>query len=173
MVCDSSYSLSGRIRSFTLVGPTLDFGYNPLVAYDQTKADAICASIAAGLSLRKACALDTEFPAPSTVCLWVLENEKFAEQYARARRLQAELLADEILEIADDGRNDMIEVEENGKTRIETNWDCIHRSRIRVDTRKWYLSKVLPKVYGDKLQTEHTGKDGGPIQFVTKSILEE
>lgn len=123
---------------------------------DQSKADIICAAIAEGYSLRKACQLP-DMPKPSTVCEWVLKDAAFAEQYTHARQLQAQLLADEILEIADDGRNDIIEVEENGKTRIETNWDCIHRSRIRVDTRKWYLSKVLPKIYGDKIGVEHSG----------------
>lgn len=145
------------------------------MAFDQSRADAICAAIAEGLSLRKACALDIEGPKPATVCDWVLrdENGTFAEQYTRARQLQAQLLADEILEIADDGRNDVIEVEENGKKRIETNWDCIHRSRIRVDTRKWYLSKVLPKIYGDKIALEHGGKDGGPLVFEVKRVDKE
>lgn len=45
--------------------------------------------------------------------------------------------------------------------------DHIQRSRLRVDTRKWLLSKVLPKVYGDKSTTTHTGPDGGPVQFVS------
>ncbi len=138
--------------------------------YDPEKGNVICAAIAEGLSLRKACALDKDFPKPATVCLWVLSYPDFAEQYTRARQLQAQLLADEILEIADDGRNDIIEVGENGKTHIETNWDCIHRSRIRVDTRKWYLSKVLPKIYGDKIQQEVTGANGA--ELFPKIIIE-
>ena len=32
-----------------------------------------------------------------------------------------------------------------------------------MDTRKWVLSKALPKIFGDKLVNEHTGRDGGPI----------
>ena len=40
--------------------------------------------------------------------------------------------------------------------------DHISRSRLRVDSRKWVASKLLPKVYGDKLQ--HTGDGGGPIR---------
>jgi len=39
----------------------------------------------------------------------------------------------------------------------------IQRARLRVDTRKWILSKMLPKVYGDKFQV---GGDGGePLTF--------
>src|ERR1700757_750456 len=39
---------------------------------------------------------------------------------------------------------------------------CEHR-RLRVDTRKWMLAKALPKIYGDKLTAEVTGKDGAPL----------
>jgi hypothetical protein len=45
------------------------------------------------------------------------------------------------------------------------NSDVIAHTRLQIDTRKWLLSKMLPKVYGDKVQQEHTGKDGGPIQM--------
>jgi hypothetical protein len=31
------------------------------------------------------------------------------------------------------------------------NGENLQRSRLRVDTRKWLLSKALPKIYGDKL----------------------
>ena len=34
----------------------------------------------------------------------------------------------------------------------------------QIDTRKWLLSKALPKIYGDKLTAELTGKDGQPLQ---------
>ena len=124
-----------------------------LTEYTPELAQEICERLAAGESLRKICAPD-EMPAASTVCLWTLENrDGFAERYTRARQLQAELLADELFEIADDSTADY------------------NHTRIRVDTRKWYLSKVLSKVYGDK--TVLTGADGGPIVFAAKSILEE
>ena len=35
--------------------------------------------------------------------------------------------------------------------------DMIERARRQVDSRKWLLSKLAPKKYGDKLQTEHSG----------------
>ena len=91
---------------------------------------------------------------PSTVLLWKDADEVFAEQYTRARTLGYQLLADEILEISDDGSNDTY-TDDEGNER--TNQDVIARSRLRVDSRKWMLSKMLPKVYGDKIQTEHSG----------------
>lgn len=85
--------------------------------------------------------------------------------------MQAELLADELFSIADDGKNDTQKDEESGA--IFTNHDVINRSRLRVDTRKWYLSKVLPKIYGDKLDMNLAGKDGGPLVFQVKRVGEE
>ena len=115
--------------------------------FTQETADAICERLADGESLRAICETDG-MPAESTVRSWALDDVNgFATQYARARELGYELLADEILTISDDGRNDTYQTD-NGET---TNHDVIARSRLRVDSRKWMLSKMLPKVYGDKL----------------------
>ena len=49
----------------------------------------------------------------------------------------------------------------------------IARSRLRVDSRKWMLSKMIPKIYGDRLVTELTGKDGGPVEIQAVSAIRE
>jgi hypothetical protein len=72
---------------------------------------------------------------------------EFRHQYARAREAQADFLAEEILQIADDGENDTYATE-NGPA---VNHDVVQRSRLRVDARKWLASKLAPKKYGDKL----------------------
>jgi hypothetical protein len=119
---------------------------------------AICGRIANNETLRSICS-DKTMPAASTVALWVVNDTgKFSDHYARARQAQATILADEIIEIADDSSRDFIETEDGPVLDREH----IQRSRLRVDTRKWYLSKVLPKVYGEKVEV--TGKDGGPIE---------
>jgi len=75
-------------------------------------------------------------------------------------------MADELLEVADDGKNDWMERQgEDDQKLYVLNGEHVQRSRIRVDTRKWLLSKALPKVYGDKLTQEHTGPNGGPVQM--------
>jgi hypothetical protein len=98
-------------------------------------------------------------PDKSTVMRWLAQNEAFRDQYARARESQADHLAEEILQIADDGSNDTYQTE-NGEA---VNHDVIARSRLRVDTRKWLASKLAPKKYGDKVTQEHTGEGGGAI----------
>lgn len=102
----------------------------------------------------------------STVFRWLSENKSFQEQYARAKEAQAEYYADEILDIADDGTNDwMDKLNSDGEVIGEVvNHENIQRSRLRVDSRKWLLSKLIPKKYGDKVQQEISGPDGGPIQ---------
>lgn len=110
----------------------------------------ICALMAQGLSLRKICARD-DMPDMSSVFLWLSQDSEFTEQYARAREQQAEAIFEEIFEISDDGINDTYE-DKDGNER--TNHDVIARSKLRVDTRKWALSKMLPKKYGEKLQQD-------------------
>lgn len=131
--------------------------------FDQAKADRICERLAKGESLRKAA--EAEDSNHSTVLLWVKEHKDFANQYARAREIGYQLLADEIVEISDDGSNDTYTTE-NGPA---VNHDVIARSRLRVDTRKWMLSKMLPKVYGEKIV--HQGDPDQPLEMVTRVEL--
>jgi hypothetical protein len=68
-----------------------------------------------------------------------------------------------LLEISDDGRNDWMQRRGNDERGgWELNGEHIQRSRVRIDTRKWLLSKMLPKVYGDKSEVAGTGPNGGP-----------
>lgn len=114
------------------------------VTYSQEIAEQVCELIASGLSLRSIGKIDG-MPAPSTVLSWCLQHREFMEQYAQARKLQAMLIADEVLDIADDSTNDT-QIDDEGNEIV--NHDHISRARLRVDTRKWYLSKVFPKVFG-------------------------
>ena len=119
--------------------------------FDQAKADAICALLVEGQSLRKAAAANGV--APSTVLEWEDKNSVFAEQYARAREHGYKLLADEIIEISDDADGDIVDTEHGPKVDAER----VARSKLRVDSRKWMLSKMLPKVYGEKIAHDHKG----------------
>lgn len=125
--------------------------------YSQEVADTICKRLAGGESLRAICR-DDGMPDESTVRAWALDNvEGFAPQYTRARELGYQRLAEEALEIADTPKLG-VKTKINDKGEEETTeGDMIEHRRLQVDTRKWMLSKMLPKIYGDKLQTEVTG----------------
>lgn len=136
--------------------------------YNKKIAKEILHRLSCGESLVRICK-DDHMPHRFTVHRWVLDNEDgFNDKYARARELQAEYLFDETLEIADDGKNDLMAVGIGDDAHTVVNKEVVNRSRLRVDTRKWYLSKVLPKVYGDKLDiTSDNQKIGGNIiEFV-------
>lgn len=128
--------------------------------FNQRIAAKICDELLEGKSLVSICAQEG-FPARSTVFKWLSENASFSDSYARAKELQMEAMGEEILSIADDGLNDTL-TDEEGHTF--TNHDVINRSRLRVDTRKWLMSKLAPKKYGDKVQQEVSGPGGKPIQ---------
>jgi hypothetical protein len=125
--------------------------------YSREVADTICERLARGESLRTICASE-DMPPRTTVHGWVVDNvDGIADRYARAKELGLEEMADETLDIADDGRRDY-SVDADGNDVVDH--DHIQRAKLRVDTRKWLLSKLMPKVYGDKVQQEITGKDG-------------
>lgn len=112
---------------------------------------------------------DDDMPDRHTVINWSLEEDHpFFNHYARAREIQYHLLADDITDIADDGSNDWME--RYGKDGEALGWaingESVQRSRIRIDTRKWMLSKMLPKVYGDKSSVDLTS-GGKPIESLT------
>lgn len=125
--------------------------------YTQDLADAICARLAEGWTLRQVCR-EPGMPSPASVRRWAADNSRFATQYARARESGYQAMADELVDIADDGQNDWMDREpRNGDTLRVVDEECVKPSQLRVDTRKWLLAKALPKVYGDKQTLEHTG----------------
>lgn len=129
--------------------------------YSLELATDICSRIADGRTLRDVCD-DKGMPTDRTVYLWIGRYPEFAKMFAEAREMRAHRMFDELNAIADDGRNDWMErLGEDGKPAgYIVNGEHIARSRLRVDTRKWMLCKLLPKVYGDKLELEHSGNVG-------------
>jgi hypothetical protein len=118
----------------------------------------ICRRLSEGQSLREICR-DDEMPDKMTVLRWLGLHEEFRAQYARARELQTEHWAEEILEIADDSSRDSYE--DDGRTVVDH--EVVARSRLRVDSRKWLMSKLAPRKYGDKVETTIQGGDR-PLQ---------
>lgn len=126
----------------------------------------ICERLADGESLNAICKSD-HMPDERSVRSWALNLEHpFSPNYRAAREIGYHKMAEELLEISDDGTNDWME--RSGKdgegTAYSVNGEHVSRSKLRVETRKWLLSKALPKIFGDKVVNEHIGKDGGPIE---------
>ncbi len=114
----------------------------------------ICRRLTLGQSLTTICA-DESMPGLTAVYEWLDKHEDFAKRYARARSDQA----DTIFEMTQDVSEEEPGLDEFGK--IDNGW--VAKQRMRIDVLKWRASKLKPKVYGDKVQQEHSGPDGGPI----------
>ena len=121
--------------------------------YTKELGDVISTRIATGESLRAICKEDG-MPHLSTVMLWVVDNnhKEFSEQYERACNARAEHLFEEVLEIADASDTVVKKGAEKKSSAYSSN------QRLKVDTRKWYLSKVLPKKFGDKIDVTSGNK---------------
>ncbi|MER9574889.1 terminase small subunit protein [Mesorhizobium sp. M0400] len=125
--------------------------------YNEDVASRILEKLVEGSSLRKTCAAE-DMPAASTVFLWLSRHPEFSERYTRAREAQAEAMAEDTLDIADDGTNDFKKTTNaDGSTDDVFNSEHVQRSKLRVDTRKWLMAKMAPKKYGDKLDLNVAG----------------
>jgi hypothetical protein len=62
---------------------------------------------------------------------------QLASDYARAKRVRAELIAQEIVDIAD-------------------NEGDAQKARNRIQARQWYAAKILPREYGDRMDINVT-----------------
>jgi hypothetical protein len=93
------------------------------------------------------------------------QDKDLSEQYARARSDMIDKIADDIIKIADE------EMIPTGEGKVDN--AMVQKQRLRVDTRKWLLSKLAPKKYGDKL--ELTGDDKSPltIQRIERVIVKQ
>lgn len=100
-----------------------------------------------GLSRVKVCKLEG-FPNARLVDDWLLADENFQRNYARACEDRADKIAEEILDICDATSNDIIKDAFGNEV---VNHNVIQRDKLRVDARKWLLSKMAPKKYGEKL----------------------
>lgn len=77
---------------------------------------------------------------------WLTENPEFVSLYEAARLVQADVYAEQTLDIAD---------------KVTDDPAC---RKVRIETRKWFASVIKPKKYGQKLTSEHTGEGGGPMK---------
>jgi len=122
-------------------------------------ADTICSRLAAGESMRSV-SRDEAMPVMTTMFRWLREKPEFKQQYDTAKEESADALAEDMLDIADNQVSQPILVD--GKPILDSKGNAIMvkdavgvaHAKLRVDTRKWAASKLKPKKYGDKIQTE-------------------
>lgn len=114
-------------------------------------ADLVLAGMRSGMSAFKAC--QVAGVNQSTFNLWLNDDAELAADYARAREDLIERMAQEVLELSDSD----VGLQPDGKR----DWAAVQKHKLQVDTRKWLLSKLAPKKFGDKL--ELTGDPDRPL----------
>ena len=113
--------------------------------YTPELADRICQRLSEGEPLARICR-DDDMPGYSTVRKWESENPEFLALSLRAKADGTHFMADDSIRIADDPTIDP------------------QRARLMVDTRLRLIGKWNSRAYGDKVQAEVTGAEGGPLQ---------
>ena len=100
-------------------------------------------------------------PNPGLVWKWRKIHPAFGEMYERARKDQMHAWSDQIITFADDGTHDVLR-DGDGQPMLKKNGDPqlyrehIDRTRLKIETRKWLMAKIVPKVFGDKMKVEAT-----------------
>ena len=101
---------------------------------------------------------------PAFFYMWLEGNEERIKQYTRARELQADFLADQIIDISNDKIGDTIIIYKDGVPIEVEDKEFVSRSKLKIDARKWIASKLKPKKYGDKIEVEQKTELSGKIE---------
>jgi len=110
------------------------------LSFDMEIAQRVCDAIEdSSKGLQRICKAEENFPSSRQFHRWLVESEELRQRYARAKNMQADLLVEQVIEIADDEKRDP---------------NC---RRISIDARKWTAGKLTPEKYGDKIELDHKG----------------
>jgi hypothetical protein len=99
-------------------------------------------------------------PSTTAVMKWLDKDEggRLVEQYARAMAMRADVVFDELIEIADTPvEGEKVKIDKDGNEEVQRG-DMIEHRRLQVDARKWALARMAPKKYGDKVAVDSNVK---------------
>lgn len=129
--------------------------------YSTELATVICARMCSGLSLNKISKMD-DMPHHATIFEWLIKYPDFNEKYREAQGVRAETLMDELVDISDEPSDHSF--------RTATDPGGVAHRKLQIDTRKWAISKMFPKKYGEKVETTHAG--AVEINQITRKIID-
>lgn len=113
--------------------------------YNDEIAARICELVATHeCGLKKLVAMYDDLPAVSTINLWRFKHEEFSAQYHDAKRCQIDLIIENSDEMMDEGLHYYVDSE--GNNRIDS--PSVTLAIAKANNRKWFASKIAPKVYG-------------------------
>jgi len=141
--------------------------------YTPELGQAVCDLIAHGVKIDDLYRLGglVVMPSADVFYRWLVKYPDFDNMYFKAKQAQAERFAAEILDIADDGTNDFVEKEiANGRKVVQLDGEHVARSKLRIETRRWLMSKYRPVRYGERTALAVTGADGGPLKVQSTTL---
>ena len=147
-------------------------GKAPTIKWTDELEDAICSAIAVTPKGLEHVCEENDFPNARSVYRHLIDSEAFSQKYARAREMQLQMLADQLVPLADTDRICRKRtIRADGSEEVVI-LDQVERTKLQIETRKWLLGKLAPKKYGEKLQ--HAGADGdGPVEVVVRHIASD
>lgn len=135
--------------------------------YTEELASRICEIVATNpVGLPTLCKMFPEIPSYETINVWRWNKPGFADRYAEAKRLQAEIMVESCEDIILD-MNQFKFIDKDGARRLDSG--LVAQSRLLVDTRKWHAAKLAPKIYGDRMQVETKSEN---IEALKVELLE-
>lgn len=121
--------------------------------YCKELSDLICDRVATHkISTTKLCLMYDDMPHVDTVVQWRWKHPEFSEAYRKAKCNQIELLSEELEELS---KEKLFYTDAEGNERVDTG--SVASTRLQVETRKFLAVKLLPKIFGDKVQLTHNG----------------
>jgi hypothetical protein len=129
--------------------------------FSETLAAEICERLACGETLRHITLLP-HLPEEATLYRWLLREPEFQTRFLAAKALQVEKWAEEMIDIADDARNDWM-IRENARTGASAtvaNTEAVSRAKLRVAVRQWLIARWQPRLAAEKAAAP-SGPGGG------------
>lgn len=145
-------------RKVTTIAPAR--AIKPRITFSEELISTIFNRVSSGESINKICSTP-DMPSRKSFFDWVDKDKEIQRRYEMALLARTDFYADEIIEIADDSSRDTY-IDAEGNERTDT--EVVARSKLRMDARKWYVSKMNPKKYGDKL--ELSGNSDSPLVII-------
>jgi hypothetical protein len=133
------------------------------IPYTPEIEDVILGELRSGRTLTDICR-DPDMPHVRSVQNWLAtDRDGFAARYKRARDIGCDIMADEMVDIADDRSSDwIVRTNKDGTLDAMLDPERVSKARLRFEARRWRLSKMLPRTYGDRLDlnAKHDSGDG-------------
>lgn len=110
--------------------------------------------------LKKLCTMYDYFPEHITIAIWRVRHPEFASLYLQAKQSQMDIVMEELDEVVDE--NLLYYTDDKGTNRIDSPSATI--AIAKANNKKWFASKIAPKLYGDHKQIENLTDENQKIK---------